>query len=313
MTLILCPRELDEKIIKKINKASDGIELIATKDEDLIEKYWPKMDILFSGRLNAKELSKAKNLKWIQATSAGVDYYMFDEFIDSDIKLTNVRGMHGQTISEHVLMMMLAISRNLPTALSNQAKTVWNRYSADLIYDKKLVIVGLGGIGKKLAELASKIGVEVIGVDIKDPNLSYVEKVYHSDKIKDALSKGDFVVIATPLTEETYHMISNEEFNSMKKTATFINIARGKVVDQDALYKALKENVIANGAIDVFEEEPLEETSPLWDLDNIIITPHVAGTMPEYMDNASDIFVENLKLYLQGKKLNNLVDKSLQF
>ena len=108
-------------------------------------------------------------------------------------------------------------------------------------------------------------------------------------------------------------MISKEEFNSMKKTATFINIARGKVVDQDALYKALYENVIANAAIDVFEEEPLEKTSPLWDLDNIIITPHVAGTMPEYMDNASDIFVENLKLYLQGKELNNLVDKSLQF
>lgn len=313
MTLILCPRELDDSILEKINNVSDEVKLIATKDEKVIEKYWPKMDILFSGRLNSEELSKAKNLKWIQATSAGVDYYMFDEFIDSEVKLTNVRGMHGRTISEHVLMMMLAISRNLPTALANQEKKVWNRYKADLIYDKKLVIVGLGGIGQKLAELASKIGVKVIGVDINDPSLPFVEKVYHSDKIKEALSKGDFVVIATPLTEETYHMISKEEFNSMKKTATFINIARGKVVDQDALYKALYENVIANAAIDVFEEEPLEKTSPLWDLDNIIITPHVAGTMPEYMDNASDIFVENLKLYLQGKELNNLVDKSLQF
>ncbi|MFP4457404.1 MAG: D-2-hydroxyacid dehydrogenase [Clostridia bacterium] len=313
MTLILCPRELDESIFEKISNISEEVKLIASEDESIIEKYWPKMDILFSGRLDAEKLNKAKNLKWIQATSAGVDYYMFDEFIDSDVKLTNVRGMHGQTISEHVLMMMLAISRNLTTAMENKSKKIWDRYQADLICDKKLVIVGLGGIGQKLAELANKLGIEVIGVDINDPKLPYVEKVYHTKNIKEALSIGDFVVIATPLTEETYHMISNEEFEAMQNSATFINIARGKIVDQDALYKALSEKEISNAAIDVFEKEPLEKDSPLWDLDNIIITPHVAGTMPEYMDNASDIFIKNLKRFLEDKELINLVDKSMQF
>jgi phosphoglycerate dehydrogenase-like enzyme len=313
MTLILCPRKLDEKIEKKIKDVSDEIELIATDDKNIISKHWPKMEILFSGRLSAKELKEAKNLKWVQATSAGVDYYMFDEFINSNVKLTNVRGMHGRTISEHVLMMMLVISRNLTTAFNNQNKKIWERYEADLILNKKLVIVGLGGIGKELAKVASSMGLEIIGVDINDPELSYIKKVYKPENLQEALSLGDFIVIATPLTDETYHLISENEFNAMKKTAAFINIARGKVVDQNALYQILKDKKIANAAIDVFEEEPLDTDSPLWNLDNIIITPHVAGTMPEYMENASDIFVENLKLYLKNEHLKNLVDKTLQF
>jgi len=313
VTLIVCPRKLEKKIEKKIKDVSDNINLIATDDKDVIEKYWPDMDILFSGRFTSEELSKAKNLKWVQATSAGVDYYMFEEFINSDIKLTNVRGMHGRTISEHVLMMILALSRNLPTAFSNQHKKVWERYQADLVVNKKLVIVGLGGIGKELANIAAKFGLEVLGVDLKDPKLNYIQKVFHSENLKEALAIADFVVIATPLTDETYHLISDEEFSSMKNSATFINIARGKVVDQKALFNALKNKDISNAAIDVFEEEPLSQESPLWDLDNIIITPHVAGTMPEYMNNASDIFVENLKLHLENKQLINLVDKNLQF
>lgn len=313
VTLILCPKKLDQEIIDKITSVSNDIKLVATDDEEQIAELWPKMDILFNARPNAEELTRAKNLKWIQVAYAGVDSFMFDEFIDSEIKLTNVRGMHGQTISEHVLMMMLVISNNLFTAYENQKVKLWNRYERDLISAKKLVVVGLGGIGKHLAKLASNIGMEVIGVDLKDPKLPYLEDFYQTENMKEALKLADFIVIATPLTEETYHFISTDEFDAMNDNATFINIARGKVVDQEALYLALVNKKIKNAAIDVFEREPLETDSPLWQLDNIIITPHIAGTMPEYMESATDIFVENLKLYLADKPLNNLVDKKLQF
>ncbi len=313
MLKILSPAELSEDIQNKIISVSDNIELYVTKEEKELEKLWPEIDIMFSGRLTPEILKKAKNLKWFQATSAGVDRYMFDEFIKSDIALTNVRGMHGQTIAEHVIMKMLAIYRNLPLALKQQNQKVWSRYNVNILFGKTILIVGLGGIGKRIAEITSHFGMNVIAVNRSQNSYEFANQIYKTDELHKALSLADFVIIATPLTDKTYHMISTEEFKAMKESSIFINIGRGPVVDQKSLIKALEEKEISFAALDVFENEPLEEESPLWNMDNVIITPHMAGDMPNYIDNATDIFVKNLKLFIQEKPLLNIVNKKEQY
>ncbi len=313
MLNILSPAELSQEIQDEIQSVSKDINLYVTKDEEELEILWPNIDIMFSGRITPEILTKAKNLKWFQATSAGVDRYMFKEFIESNILLTNVRGMHGQTISEHVLMKMLTISRKLPLALKQQEQKVWNRYEVDLLYDKNILIIGLGGIGKRVAELTNALGMNVYGVDINTNQADYVKKVYTPKDLKEALPQADFIVLAPPLTDETYHMISDDEFSCMKENVVFINISRGKVVNQASLIKALEANMIGFAALDVFENEPLEESSPLWDMNNVIITPHIAGSMPNYLNNATKIFIRNLKKFINNEPLDNLVDKDVQF
>jgi D-2-hydroxyacid dehydrogenase (NADP+) len=312
MKIIVSPRKLPQYIVKQIEQVHKDIKLIATEDNDILEEYWPKAEIIFSGKIKADTLAKCKNLRWIQETSAGIERYFYPEFLKRDIILTNVRGMHGQTISEHIFMMMLAHTRQLKKYIHQQQNHTWKKHEIDevrLLQNKVLLIIGLGGIGQKTAQIATAFGMRVEGIANTPKNLPYVKKTYVPDMLKQALPTADFIVISVPLTEKTKGMISTAEFSLMKRDAFMVNIGRGLLIDQQAMIKALKEGEIGGAGLDVFSNEPLEEDSPLWDMENVIITPHMAGHMPDYLGEATKIFCSNLLCYLEGRELINLVDK----
>lgn len=312
--LIIAPRsDLPAGVRQKIESVSPDIKLIATKDRAVLEQYWPEVEVMFGGRLTPALLSKCKKLRWVQATSAGVERYLFPEFIASDIILTNVRGMHAQTITEHVLLLMLAWTRRFRILLNQQREKVWQDQPMQLLAGKHLLIIGLGGIGCRIAEVCHALGMRVAGVDIYDKQLPVLSAFYHPQELHRALPQADFVVVAVPLTEKTRGMIGAQEFSLMKNTAYFVNIGRGKVVDEQALVAALQSGQIAGAGLDVFAEEPLPPDSPLWQMANVYLTPHLAGSMPDYLDHAADIFCENLHRYLKGEKLKNLVNKRTGF
>lgn len=313
MTLIVAPRELPVHLKEKITAVSPNVKLITTDDKDVLARYWPQMEILLGGRMDKELLLQCPNLRWVQTTSAGVERYLFPEFRDSDIRLTNVRGMHAQTITEHIFMFMLALARHLRLYIVQQKAHYWNRQEVELLFNKNLLIIGLGGIGQHAAQLGNAIGMKVTAVDVTDKQLPFVEKTYLPSQLNLALATADYVVMAAPHTKDTNQMMGEAQFATMKETAFFINIGRGKTVDESALIEALQNRVIAGAGLDVFETEPLPKDSPLYDMSNVLITPHMAGNMPDYMDHAVEIFCENLERYLKGQPLHNEVDKQAGF
>jgi len=316
MKIVISPRELPKHVVKQIEQVHKDIKLIATEDNNILEEYWPQAEIIFSGKINADTLAKCKNLRWIQETSAGIERYFYPEFLKRDIILTNVKGMHGQTISEHIFMMMLAHARNLKKYIHQQQTHLWQKHGideVDLLHHKVFLVIGLGGIGQKVAQIATAFGMRVEGIANTPKDLPFVEKTYTPDQLNQALPNADYIVVAVPLTKKTKGMIGAQEFSLMKKDAFIVNIGRGLVIDEQAMIKALQEGQIGGAGLDVFSNEPLAEDSPLWDMENVIITPHVAGHMPDYLGEAVKIFCSNLHCYLEGHKLENLVDKNMGY
>jgi len=309
MKMIIAPRELSQDLVDKIERVHKDIELIATKDDTVLEKYWSQAEIIFGGKINAEILAKCKNLRWIQTAGAGVEHYLFPELLESDIMLTNVKGMHGQTISEHIFMMMLAHTRNLKKCIQQQQTHAWQKHKVELLHNKVLLVIGLGGIGQKAAKIGNAFGMRVEGIANTPKDLPFVGKTYTPNRLNQALPTADYIVIAVPLTEKTKGMIAAPEFSLMKRDAFIINIGRGLVIDEQAMIKALQQDQIGGAGLDVFIDEPLGENSPLWDMENVIVTPHIAGLMPDCLGEAVKIFCVNLRLYLKGHKPENLVDK----
>jgi len=310
MVTILFTRQYDmltEDHIKKIEALSPDIQVLI--DEDVL-KVITDVDILVAGTFNAEILRKAAKLKWIHALAAGVDRFLFPEFIDSDIMLTNSSGVHPVPISEHVLGMMLMFTRGLHAAMKSQFQKKWERPTPVELYGKTLGIIGFGSIGERIGQLGICCGMRVIGLK---RNVDYPTTNAHQllppETLDALLERSDFVVCALPLTPQTTHYITLQELKKMKNTAYLINISRGKTIKEEDLILALQSGIIAGAGLDVFEEEPLSSHSPLWDMDNVIITPHYAGSTPEYFNRAISIFCENMQRYLKGEPLLNRIDK----
>lgn len=253
----------------------------------------------------------APNLKWIHALSAGVEKLTFPEIQDSSVILTNSKGIHGIPVSEHVLSLMLTFSRGLNLLLRQQQQHVWKRVPTDEIYEKTIGIVGLGSIGRAIAKKSKALGMTVLATKREITSEIFVDKLFAPTQMAEMLAASDYVVVALPLTEETNEMFGMEYFRHMKKSAYFINIARGSVVDEKALIAALEEGLIRGAGLDVFEEEPLASDSPLWDMPNVIITPHLAAISPYYMDRAVKLLADNLCRFIQGGEgeMVNVIDK----
>jgi phosphoglycerate dehydrogenase-like enzyme len=268
-------------------------------------------------------------LKWIQAHSAGIDYLLDKPIWQSDVILTTINGIHAIPMTEHALAMMLAFRWKLPTMLRLQsraewAKERWNVFSRPELRGTTLGLVGYGAIGRELARQAQSLGMRVLATNrsgqrrpsqapgqagIGDPQATIPAKIYPTSNLLDMLPECDYVVVLAPLTHETRHLFNAKAFARMKPTAFFFNLARGPLVDETDLVEALKTGQIAGAGLDVFEEEPLPAESPLWQIENVIISPHVSGFTPEYDERASDLFAENLRRYLDGEPLLNLVDR----
>ncbi|KAB8125542.1 D-2-hydroxyacid dehydrogenase [Gracilibacillus oryzae] len=304
---------LEGKLIDEIKQVIPDWEVTADKDPDKIKNELESAEIVLHWRKAAEPILLENNnqLKWAQTFSAGVNSLPLEKLQQKNVALTSANGIHAYPISETIFALMLALTRNIHTYVRQQEKKTWHHAGLKLeIHKKTIGIIGVGAIGQETAKIAKAFGMKVLGVRHSGKQTDNVDEMYTPDKLADLLPQCDYVVITLPLTEETTGMFGREEFQQMKKSAFLINIGRGKIVKEDELIHSLKDGEIAGAGLDVFEEEPLPEKSPLWEMENVIITPHTAGATEYYDERViRDIFIPNLKHYLETGEPNvNVVD-----
>lgn len=277
------------------------VEITVCEDVRSFAVELESADVLITNRFPEQFHKYADGLSWIQTASAGLGMYDLDLLRESNVIVTNASGVHAEPIAEHVLAYMLVFERKVRTGLQYQNERQWTRYQPGELSDKTLCVIGLGAIGTRIAQVADSLGMEVVGSrSSPDRGHEVATEVRGPDDIDSLLSRSHYIVLACPLTPETEGLIGPAEFVSMKQESVLINIARGKVVDEDALIEALQRGRIGGAALDVTEEEPLSEESRLWNQPNVLITPHVSGLTPRYWERVADIFVENYGLFANG-------------
>ena len=312
---IMLTQDWDAKYSQKIEAEFDDIEIVKALEDDQQREVIEDAEVVigFPGDLDACILAKGPELKWVQALSAGVDKLLDQPeakwLAENGVKLTNMSGLHRDIIAEHTMAFILSFSRRLPELYKQQRNKEWNRLKLNGLKGKKLLVLGLGAIGQEIVKVANAFGMVVDGVKRNpDEKVPGVDSIYGQDQLQEAFADVDFAVSILPLTPETEGMIGAAEFKAMPETAYFFNVGRGPVVNQAELIAALEANEIAGAGLDVFEEEPLPSDSALFAMDNVIITPHVAGSFSGYYQRATEMFIEDLRLYKDGKALKRLVD-----
>ena len=286
------------------------------KEGDELDALLAEAEVLFTFRFPVDWLARAPRLKWVQLASAGSDFVQREGlFVQRpDLLLTTASGVHEVPISEHIVASILHFSRGYNTASRNQAAHNWERYQADEVQGKMVCFIGYGPIARRAATLCLALGMRVTSVRAsiaeQQPGFEAVERFYPPADLNQVLAEADYVVLAAPRTHQTENIIGAAQLESMKETAILVNISRGALVDEPALIEALREGKIKGAALDVFSEEPLPESSPLWDMPNVLVTPHIAGSNPHYDERVTDLFIDNLRLYMANQPLRNLVDKN---
>ncbi|SNX53089.1 D-2-hydroxyacid dehydrogenase [Thermoanaerobacterium sp. RBIITD] len=316
MNNILFLSKVNKKYLEEIKNYVNQFYVVSVDGREDAEKYINNTEILicYDGDVDIELIKKADKLKWIHLLSAGADNMPFKTLKERGIILTNSRGVHKYQISEQVLGYMLMFERGLNTFLRKQLNKEWDRsIRVSELFGKTICIIGIGSIGEEIARLSKEFGMKTIGVRRSGKPSKFIDEMYNDEDLLKAVSKSDYVICALPLTDDTYHMLNKEFFENMREGSYFINIGRGRVVDEKALIDALKNKKIEGAALDVFEEEPLPKNSPLWDMENVIITPHMAGISPYYMKRALEIIKSNLKAYLSEGEFINLIDLSRQY
>jgi phosphoglycerate dehydrogenase-like enzyme len=315
---------LDDASLRQITNISSRIRLtdasklaraehkgVAVAKEQL-DAMLAEAEVLYGFGLPKNVIARAPKLKWVQMISAGVERFLDDEFRRSSVIMTNVSGIHAIPIGEFVLGLMLMFAKQAPLCFQLKQQRQWKPFAPSTLHSKTVGIVGLGSIGREVARLAKSFGMRVLATRRsarQSKRARYVDVLFAPDQLLQLLSDSDFVVLAVPLTPETNRIIGEAQLRSMKPTAYLINIARGNVIDEEALIRALEEHWIAGAGLDVFAMEPLPADSRLWELPNVIFSPHVAGAMENYIERATEVFCENLRRYLNGRRLINVVDK----
>ncbi|WP_290814292.1 D-2-hydroxyacid dehydrogenase [Halovivax sp.] len=294
--------EARETLVPELRDLEDATITVADTPAESREAF-ERATVALTPRLPDEWLERADRLQWAQATSAGYDHYDLDALEESGIALTTAAGVHGQPIGEWVLGAMLGFERTLFEARERQRDGVWLRDGGGELGSKTVGIVGLGAIGGRVAELASAVGCDVIGTK-RDPSTApdAVDEAVPPAELDAVLHRSQYLVLACPLTDETRELIDAAAFETMPRDAVLVNVARGDVVDQDALVESLQQGRIGGAALDVFSTEPLPSDSPLWDLPNVLVTPHVAGSTPRYYDRVAEIFRENYERFVAGDR-----------
>lgn len=308
---------LPDWLTKAIRNRYPGLRVIHLPDYERLDEEIRDADIFCGFSLKLEQLASARRLKWIHCLAAGVNQLMRDDIRRSEVVITNSRHVHAVTMAEHTLGLILALARRLPSAFRYQQQKYWAQQE---IWDEQprpmeingrtLVIVGYGAIGQELARRCRACGMRIVGVK-RDPSRGgeNADSVVGTDKLEAALGEADFVVLTPPLTPDTEHFFTTRRFAAMKKTAYFINVGRGTLVDEKALAAALQQGTIAGAAIDVAELEPLAPDSPLWEAPNLLITPHLAGVSERLWHRHAALLLDNLDRYFAGRELLNVVDK----
>lgn len=289
-----------------------SIDVVQSESEEsLKEELSDAQFLIVSIDWKDRYLEIAPNLKWIQSISAGIDLFPLEKLKERGIKLTSASGIHRVPASEYALGCILLFSKQLLLARENQITRTWDRYGltfSNEVKGKTVCIIGLGAIGTEVAKKAKCFGMNVLGVkrDISS-STRYTDRVYPPHDISRVLKLADFVVLSCPLTSQTKRLIGRKEFGLMKETAYLINLSRGQIVVESDLVEAIENKMIAGAALDVFENEPLPRKSKLWDLSNVLVTPHIAGRSAKYSERVAKLFAENYQRLESGKELKNQV------
>ncbi|MGA2368759.1 MAG: D-2-hydroxyacid dehydrogenase [Dehalococcoidia bacterium] len=316
--------KLDAKAARQITDISERINLIDAAGPALHEQegdtaarqqmdaLLAEAEVIYGFRLPGNVIARAPQLKWIQVMAAGVDKYLTDEILRSRVTVTNVSGIHATTIGEFVLGLMLMFVKRSDLCFQLKRQKRWQQFNPGILRGKTAGIIGLGNIGREVARLSKAFGMNVLAIRRsahEGQKCRNVDKLFIPEHIDELLGQSDFVVLTLPLTSKTHYFIGEAQLRSISPNSYLINIARGNIIDEKALVRALEEKWIAGAGLDVFAEEPLPPDSPLWELPNVIFSPHVAGGMDNYIERTNGVFCENLERYLNKRKLLNVVNK----
>ena len=309
LIVLTLPEPVRMQYFDHLRKHFSGVDLNMVDHNAKVDPYIGTTDVLITfGPMMANHVfEKAKNLKWVQALGTGVDGITDQPGLRKDVLVTNMHGFHGGPVSEAALMGMLSLARDLPRSMRSQAKHKWERFPAKLLREKTVGIFGVGAIAAELAPKCKAFGMRVVGISSAKRDVPGFDAVVGRDQLEQAVRELDYLVLLTPYTPETKNIVNAEIFAAMKPGAFLVNLARGGVVDEAALVEALKTKKLAGAALDVFAREPLPEDSPLWDMENIIITQHQGGFFDGYPRFAIPVIEENLRKFLAGD-LKNMIN-----
>jgi phosphoglycerate dehydrogenase-like enzyme len=293
------------------------LEVVHLPNYDRVTEEIADADSAIAWSLRGEQINAAKKLQWIHSTATAVHALMSPELRTSDIVVTNARDVHGPVVAEHAMALAFALAKRLPQAVRYQQQKHWAQH--DLweasprpreLNGATMTIVGLGGIGRPLATLASSLGMRVVGVrEHPERECAGVDVTYGLDALDEALSEADFAVLALPVTPKTHHLMNAERLARLRPEAYLINVGRGVLIDEEALVSGLRAKTFAGAALDVTSEEPLPPESPLWEMDNVLITPHIAGLTEFMWERHYGHYTENLRRFLMGEPLAWVVDK----
>jgi phosphoglycerate dehydrogenase-like enzyme len=294
-------------------------------DDEQSLAFMPRAHVAFMAELGPAHLEAGQHLRWVHSPAAGVGGMLFPAMVESPVVMSNSRGISAMTIAEHVIAVTLALFRKLPLAVHSQRAREWSQNAIlaeppiRTIAGSAALVIGLGSIGTASARLLAAFGARVTGIK-RNPTaardscaMAALERVAPPEALLDLLPEADIVVLAAPQTRRTRQMIGVRELAAMRPGAVLVNVSRGKLVDEAALAATLsapgETRTIGGAALDVFEHEPLGPASPLWELPNVLITPHMAGFRPDHWDAVTELFADNLRRFEAGEPLRNIVDK----
>jgi|ERR1700730_9818276 len=306
LIILAMPEEIRSQYYDGLRAAFPELAIHVVDHHSRSGPYISNADILvtFGTMVTDRVLQEASKLRWVQALGSGVDGIINSPSLRSDVMVTNIHGIHGAAVSEAAIAAMLALSRNLPHVVRNQDRHRWERWPARLLDGKTVGILGIGAIAQALAPKCKALGMTVVGISSAKRAVAGLDRTYGRDELVAAVTDFDYLVVLTPYSPETRNIVGAAVFSAMKPTSYFINVARGGVVDEGALIRALENGQIAGAALDVFNQEPLPENHQFWSMKNVLVTPHLGGYYDEYSDDALPMIVENIRKFLAGDIAN---------
>jgi len=311
MTRILIVDSEFQKYQKFLEPRFPEVDFTYAVDGEEALTHVPATEVIISiAHWFTKEVAqKAKNLKWLQCNITGTDHLIASLADRRDIILTSGRGIHGPQMTEVTLLHMLALYRQVRRLAKNQENHTWDRFLPYVLENRLVAIMGLGAIAEHMARCFRALGMTVYGISRTNRKIEGIDKVFSRDELAEAVKDVDFLIALVPFNPETHNLIDARVFYAMKPSACLINVARGGVVDEAALIDALKNGEISGAGLDVFEESPLPDNSPLWDMENVFITPFTGGRSDKYAERILTVIEPNIRAYLDGttKYMKNIV------
>lgn len=306
--------------IDRLAEALPDDVVVNARESDVRLREYPGADILFATKITADQFAAASSVRWMHSSAVGVGPLLPPAVVASDVVVTNSKGVHSEAIAEHALALLLAVRRGLHLARDRQRAKTWAQEELQVrrvpvAEATEVVVVGLGSIGLRIAAMCAGLGMHVVGVRRHSarPVPSFIRQVHAPTEMRTVLRTADAVILAAPQTDDTRALIGRDELAVMKPTAIIVNIARGRLIDDEALISAVNEGRVLGAGLDAFRREPLPAESPYWDMPDVLMSPHTASFAGDYWEPVVDLFLENVRRFKAGEPLLNVVDKRLGY